>query len=81
MGFELVTLVTIGNDCTVSCKSNYPTITTMLAPLLVDYFYERFCKILYDEGLTTLSTIFQSYHHSGHIVLFVDETCVADENQ
>ena len=25
----------------------------MMAPLLVDYFYERFCKILYDECLTT----------------------------
>ena len=35
MGFELTTLVVIGTDCTGSCKSNYHTITTMTAPLIV----------------------------------------------
>jgi hypothetical protein len=32
MGFELTTLVVIGTDCTGSCKSNYHTIMTMMAP-------------------------------------------------
>ena len=32
-GFELVTLVAIGTDCTGSCKSNYHTITTTMAPI------------------------------------------------
>jgi len=31
-GFELTTLVVIGNDCTGSCKSNYHTITARTAP-------------------------------------------------
>jgi uncharacterized membrane protein YozB (DUF420 family) len=31
--FELPTLVVVGTDCTVSCKSNYHTITTMTAPV------------------------------------------------
>jgi hypothetical protein len=33
-GFELTTLVVIGTVCTVSCKSNYHTTTTMTAPIL-----------------------------------------------
>jgi len=28
-GFELTTLVVIGTDCTVSCKSNYHMITSL----------------------------------------------------
>jgi hypothetical protein len=32
-GFKLTTLVTIGTDCTGSCKSNYHTITTRTAPI------------------------------------------------
>jgi len=31
-GFELTTLVVIGTDCIGSCKSNYHTITAMMAP-------------------------------------------------
>jgi hypothetical protein len=31
-GLKLTTLVLIGIDCTGSCKSNYHTITTMMAP-------------------------------------------------
>ena len=31
-GFELTTLVVIGTDCIGSCKSNYQTITTTMAP-------------------------------------------------
>ena len=30
VGFELTTLVVIGTDCTISCKSNYHTITTCM---------------------------------------------------
>ena len=33
MGFKLATLVVIGIDYIGSCKSNYHTITTMMAPL------------------------------------------------
>ena len=31
-GFELITLVVIGTDCTGSCKSNYHTIMTTTTP-------------------------------------------------
>ena len=31
-GLELTTLVVIGTDCTGSCKSNYHSITTKMAP-------------------------------------------------
>jgi hypothetical protein len=37
MWFELTTLVVIGTDYMVSCKSNYRTITTMTAPELLNY--------------------------------------------
>ena len=33
VGFELTALVVIGNDCIGSCKSNYHTITTTMAPV------------------------------------------------
>jgi hypothetical protein len=33
MGFELPTLMVIVTNCTGSCKSNYPTIMTIMAPL------------------------------------------------
>ena len=32
VGFELTTSKMIGTDCTDSCKSNYHTITTVMAP-------------------------------------------------
>jgi len=32
VGFELITLVVIGTDCTGSCKSNYLTITAIMTP-------------------------------------------------
>ena len=32
MGFELTTSVVIGTDCIGSCKSNYHTITAIMAP-------------------------------------------------
>ena len=34
MGFELTTLVVIGTDYIGSCKSNYHTITTTMAPVI-----------------------------------------------
>ena len=34
VGFELTTLVMLGTDCIGSCKSNYHTITTTVAPML-----------------------------------------------
>jgi hypothetical protein len=34
VGFKL-TLVVIGTDCIGSCKSNYHTITTMMAPFII----------------------------------------------
>jgi hypothetical protein len=34
-GFELTTLVVIATDCICSCKSNYHTITTTAAPLVL----------------------------------------------
>ena len=35
LGFELTNLVVIYTDCTGSCKSNYHTIMTMMAPLII----------------------------------------------
>jgi hypothetical protein len=35
VGFEFTNLVVIGTDCTGSCKFNYHTMTTMLAPMFV----------------------------------------------
>ena len=41
VGFELITLVVIGTDCTDSCKSNYHTITT--APnVLYNIIYRQY---------------------------------------
>jgi hypothetical protein len=34
--FKLTTLFVIGMDCTCSCKSNYHTMTTMMAPSDID---------------------------------------------
>jgi hypothetical protein len=39
-GFGLTTLVVMGTDYTASCKSNYHTITTTTAPLLLS---SRYC--------------------------------------
>jgi hypothetical protein len=41
-GFELTTLVVITTDCIGSCKSNYHTITTMMAPIIL-------CDLILDE--------------------------------
>ena len=35
--FELTTLVVIGTDYTDSCKSNYHTITTTMAPIAIEW--------------------------------------------
>ena len=35
VGFELTTLVVVGSDCIGSGKSNYHTITTRMAPLII----------------------------------------------
>jgi hypothetical protein len=52
--FELTTLVAIGTDCTVSCKSKYHTITTVTVPrpigsiyLLFVFFF--FCKQIFSK--------------------------------
>ena len=37
VGFELTRLVVIGTDCIGSCKSNYHTITTTIAPHLLEF--------------------------------------------
>ena len=39
MRFELTTLDVIGTDCTGSCKSNYHTFTSMMAPRNVYAMY------------------------------------------
>ena len=41
VGFELTTLVVIDTDCIDSCKSNYHTIMTMLAPIFSVYFCDH----------------------------------------
>ena len=39
MGFELTTLVVISTDCIGSCKSNYHTIPTTVAPTIYVHVY------------------------------------------
>ena len=51
-GFELITLVVIGTDCTCSCKSNYHTVTTTLAHLGAVG-----CKSNYHTVTTTLANL------------------------
>jgi hypothetical protein len=41
VGFKLTTLVVIGTDCTESCKPNYHTITTMMAPWKVEMYVNK----------------------------------------
>jgi hypothetical protein len=55
--FELTTSAVIGTDCVGSYKSNYHTITTTTAPLIISdlIWFDFWC-------LTPLSTIFQLYH-------------------
>jgi hypothetical protein len=45
--FELTTSVVIGTDCIGSCKSNYHTITAMMAPRSNCYLYIIFFSIFY----------------------------------
>ena len=58
VGFELITLVVIGTDCTGSCKSNYHTIkesnkgieTTLYNIYYYYYYYHKFSQTdLYRE--------------------------------
>jgi len=44
-GFELTTLMVIGTDSTVSCKSNYHTITITTAPFTLQKFHFMSNKI------------------------------------
>ena len=43
-GFELTTLVVIGTDCIVSCKSNYHAITTTTAPIWSKIFLSLYFR-------------------------------------
>ena len=53
-GFELMTLVVIGTDCTGSCKSNYHTIKTTTAPEILAFLDNHICLIA-----ITVSCIYQ----------------------
>ena len=44
--FELATLVVIGTDCIGSCKSDYHTITTTMAPSFQLYACELIAEFL-----------------------------------
>jgi hypothetical protein len=46
-GFELTTLVVIVTDCTGSCKSNYHTITTTMAPIILKQLTVHFYSWIY----------------------------------
>ena len=48
MRFELATFVAIGTDFTGSCKSNYHTITTTMAPSLKKYNFV--IEVIYSFG-------------------------------
>ena len=52
-GFEFTTLVLIGTDCIGSCKCNYHTIMTMMAPLMKMYHI----TMSMDYGMRSISTI------------------------
>ena len=51
-GFEFTTSVVIGTDCTGSCKSNYHTITTTMAPAI--HIFDRIKHISIMLYLTTV---------------------------
>ena len=44
--FELSTLVAIGTDCIGNCKSNYPTITAIMAPGLFHLQIRSNCQFI-----------------------------------
>ena len=56
-GFEVPTVVVIGTDCTGSCKSNYRTIKTMMAPKLTKNIWNIHVVInktwMLNRGLTS----------------------------
>ena len=79
-GFELTTLVVIGSDCTASCKSNYPTITTMfehhlefnIFELVYTYHYLKLCNFIWKFSVhnfvmlasQSLSNLFENLYPS-----------------
>ena len=62
VGFELITLVVLGTDCTGTCKSNHHTITTTAVPEI----YNVYIKPL------------KSYQHSGPNIILLLELCDKD---
>ena len=67
-GFEITTLVVIGTDCTGSCKSNYHTIMTTIAPTDIVFLYIKCLDIitfLFNVGLTW------HYYEMNEMVKFV----------
>ena len=58
MGFELTTLVVIGTDCIGSCKSNYHTMTTTMAPIV---------KIDFKLWLLTVPPISTKWNTTSHL--------------
>jgi hypothetical protein len=82
-GFEMTTLVVIGTDCIGSCKSNYHTITTMMAPILAkvkpemwDVMRSRFrAKHINDIIFIKVTSVTETYpgvkHPSSYWVLIL----------
>ena len=68
MGFELATLVVIGTACTVSCKSNYHTITTTMIPIILQVLNNSYCYHTCSEWVSKWLLLnakwanFQLYH-------------------
>ena len=76
MGFELKTLVVIGICYTVSCRSNYHTITTTTAPcgvcfiLTADEYVQVFFLYLID--LFTSQNMYFHLHMLGSLLVLND---------
>ena len=60
VGFELTTLVVIGTDCIGSRKSNYYTITTMMAPSIIDGYMVISVQLKYIQVSSVFRTPGQS---------------------
>jgi hypothetical protein len=78
-GFELTTFVLIGTDCIGSCKSNYNTITTTMAPdviIITSILFDRPKDELY-IFLYGNSILYCSFESHGRYIEYkiLDEKC------
>ena len=74
-GFEPTTLVVIGTDCIVSCKSNYHMITTTTAPTIT-IAYDIDLQVIHTKKATFLFNAKSTYQRT----VWWSATFVMDDN-